>query len=26
RIEDDIVITENGNRTITHSPKELIIL
>ncbi|WP_430742179.1 M24 family metallopeptidase [Bacillus atrophaeus] len=26
RIEDDIVITENGCRTITHSPKELIIL
>ncbi|KUP34261.1 Xaa-Pro dipeptidase [Bacillus halotolerans] len=26
RIEDDIVMTENGNRTITHSPKELIIL
>ncbi|MBT2574462.1 aminopeptidase P family protein [Bacillus sp. ISL-51] len=26
RIEDDIIITEDGNRTITHSPKELIIL
>lgn len=26
RIEDDIVITEDGNRIITHSPKELIIV
>ncbi|PRS87038.1 M24 family metallopeptidase [Bacillus velezensis] len=26
RIEDDIIITDDGNRTITHSPKELIIL
>ncbi len=26
RIEDDIIITENGNERITHSPKELIIL
>lgn len=26
RIEDDILITEKGNRLLTHSPKELIIL
>ncbi|MHC5215883.1 M24 family metallopeptidase [Enterococcus sp. LJL128] len=26
RIEDDLLITEEGNRVLTHSPKELIIL
>ncbi|EMF0079381.1 aminopeptidase P family protein [Enterococcus hirae] len=26
RIEDDLLITSNGNRVLTHSPKELIIL
>lgn len=26
RIEDDIIMTENGNERLTHSPKELIIL
>lgn len=26
RIEDDLLITETGNRVLTHSPKELIIL
>ncbi len=26
RIEDDILITENGNELLTHSSKELIIL
>ncbi|WP_348920738.1 M24 family metallopeptidase [Enterococcus rotai] len=26
RIEDDLLITEKGNRVLTHSPKELIIL
>jgi len=26
RIEDDILITENGNERLTHSTKELIIL
>ncbi len=26
RIEDDLVILENGNRVLTHSPKDLIIL
>ncbi|MGX7174358.1 M24 family metallopeptidase [Enterococcus ratti] len=26
RIEDDLLITTNGNRVLTHSPKELIIL
>ncbi len=26
RIEDDIVITETGNETLTHSPKQLIII
>ncbi len=26
RIEDDLLITEDGNRVLTRSPKELIIL
>ncbi|MFP3324920.1 hypothetical protein R0K05_17780, partial [Planococcus sp. SIMBA_160] len=26
RIEDDIVLTADGNKRLTHSPKELIIL
>ena len=26
RIEDDLLITAEGNRVLTHSPKELIIL
>ncbi|MGB9343861.1 M24 family metallopeptidase, partial [Trichococcus sp.] len=26
RIEDDLVIRDNGNEILTHSPKELIIL
>lgn len=26
RIEDDLVITKEGNRVLTHSPKELIII
>ncbi|NUK31084.1 aminopeptidase P family protein [Parageobacillus sp. VR-IP] len=26
RIEDDTVVTENGNESLTHSPKELIVL